>query len=467
LTLLLDHRGNPIVSPEREARLRYDAAVPNESERDTWSLTDSLSADAAHDPETRRRLRERARYEAGSDPVCAGIVGTLVNDVIGTGPRLQVRDEASAEIEAAWKSWCRVVGLPRLLRTLRRSKCVDGEVFAVKTSNLGLRHPVKLDVMLFETEQVADPRPSYTSSSDGIVFDDWGRPAAYKILRQHPGSTTAFGMPTDATLVPAHAVCHLFTPTRPGQTRGVPEITASLNLFHRLRRYREACVEAAENAANMSVWLKTQTAPDKLANLSAMSHLPLHPGAAVVAPAGYDPVGFKPEHPTQTYEAFTRTTTAEAGRPLGMSRGTVDGDFSGFNYSSAKLSRQGYERGIDVDRNEIEEIVLRSIFSSWFAEAVAVGIVPNIPEPETAYHWPGFPLADASKESSAATIRLDGNMTTLAAICARDGHDWQEVLTQRAAERRLMRELGLLSAAPAPPAPNDDEEDEEETEADE
>src|SRR5690554_6420792 len=421
---LLDHLGNPIAASDQSARLRYDAATPNESERDTWSMVDGLSADAAHDPGTRRRLRERARYEAANDPVCSGIVGTLVNDVIGTGPRLQVHDSAASEIEAAWKAWCRVVGLPRILRVARRSKCVDGEVFVMFVRNLGLRHAVKLDLALIETEQVADPNPSLTNNSDGIVFDDWGRPAAYKVLRSHPGSLHSFGL-MDYNLVPAYAICHLFTPTRPGQTRGVPEITASLNLFHRLRRYREAVVEAAETAANISLWLKTQVSPDKVANLTAMSSLPLHPGSTVVSPAGYEPVPIKPEHPTTTYDSFVRSATAAAGRPLGMSRGTVDGDFSGFNYSSAKLSRQGYERGIEVDRNEIEESFLRPLFSAWFFESVMMGALPDIPEPDIAFGWPGFPLADPAKESSAQTTRLQANLTTLAREYARDGRDWE------------------------------------------
>jgi len=79
---------------------------------------------------------------------------------------------------------------------------------------------------------------------------------------------------------------------------------------------------------------------------------------------------------------------------------------------------------------------------------VAVGLVLNIPEPEIAFHWPGFMLADPAKESQASTIRLAGNMTTLAAVCARDGHDWEEVLQQRAIEQARMKELGLLPAAP-------------------
>ena len=46
--------------------------------------------DAAAGPEVRRTLRNRARYEVANNSYARGIVLTLANDVIGTGPRLQM-----------------------------------------------------------------------------------------------------------------------------------------------------------------------------------------------------------------------------------------------------------------------------------------------------------------------------------------------------------------------------------------
>ena len=51
---------------------------------------DGLSADAANSPEVRRTLRNRARYEVANNSYARGIVLTLANDLIGTGPRLQM-----------------------------------------------------------------------------------------------------------------------------------------------------------------------------------------------------------------------------------------------------------------------------------------------------------------------------------------------------------------------------------------
>jgi len=49
-----------------------------------------MSADAAATVEVRRTLRNRARYEVANNSYARGIVLTLANDTVGTGPRLQM-----------------------------------------------------------------------------------------------------------------------------------------------------------------------------------------------------------------------------------------------------------------------------------------------------------------------------------------------------------------------------------------
>src|SRR5512137_1506375 len=74
----------------RTIRGRYDAAVTNEDNRRHWANADGLSANAANSAEVRRVLRNRSRYEVANNSYARGIVLTLANDVIGTGPRLQM-----------------------------------------------------------------------------------------------------------------------------------------------------------------------------------------------------------------------------------------------------------------------------------------------------------------------------------------------------------------------------------------
>ena len=74
----------------RVLRARFDAAQTTAENARHWAMADALSAAAAGTADVRRRLRERARYEVANNSYAKGIVLTLANDCVGTGPRLQL-----------------------------------------------------------------------------------------------------------------------------------------------------------------------------------------------------------------------------------------------------------------------------------------------------------------------------------------------------------------------------------------
>ncbi len=77
------------------------------------------------------------------------IVNTLANDVIGTGPRLQMltpNQAANKQIEIAFRQWATAVDLTGKLRTMRCARTQDGESFALFVTNPKLPTPVKLDL---------------------------------------------------------------------------------------------------------------------------------------------------------------------------------------------------------------------------------------------------------------------------------------------------------------------------------
>ena len=99
------------------------------------------------DKQRRRILRNRARYEVANNSYARGIVLTLANDIVGTGPRLQLLTEdaeANRQIERAFNQWAKAVGLAEKLRTLRMAQTQDGEAFAVLISNSRLDTTVQL-----------------------------------------------------------------------------------------------------------------------------------------------------------------------------------------------------------------------------------------------------------------------------------------------------------------------------------
>ncbi len=243
----------------------YDAASIAGPNADHWKNADAKSADAAASQPTRKIIRERARYEVGSNSYAKGIVLTLANDTIGTGPRLQMQTgdpDVDANIQRQFAEWSRAVGLAEKLRTMRVTKCGDGEAFAHFITNPHLQTPVKLDLRLCEADQYTTPlaamfKPNFR---DGIEFDRWDNPVAYHRLRFHPGEDLVGLNPLDTERLPADQVIHLFRVDRPGQHRGISELATSLPLFAQLRRYTLAVIGAAETAARIAAVLKTDAA---------------------------------------------------------------------------------------------------------------------------------------------------------------------------------------------------------------
>ena len=180
-------------------RGKFDAAQTTPDNRKHWASADHLSANAAASPDVRRTLRNRARYEVANNAYARGIVLTLANDVIGTGPRLQMltdSDETNRTIEAAFAAWAKAADLPGKLRTMRMARAQDGEAFALLFNNPSLHAPVQLDIRLIEADQVATPDlwplpTDRTAKVDGIVFDQHGNPTEYHVLSNHPGSSGA------------------------------------------------------------------------------------------------------------------------------------------------------------------------------------------------------------------------------------------------------------------------------------
>jgi lambda family phage portal protein len=456
----------------RAVRARYDAAITNQDNHRHWALADGLSADAAASPAVRRTLRNRTRYEVANNSYARGIVLTLANDTVGTGPRLQLLgiDGADArQVEHAFIDWARTVDLAEKLRNLRVALCEDGEGFALLTSNPGLPGQVKLDLKLIEADQVTTPLGSVDATAnaiDGIAFDAAGNPVEYQVLRYHPGGP--LGWVAQADRVPAASIIHFFRPDRPGQRRGVPEITPALPLFAQLRRYTLAVLAAAETAADYAGIVYTDApAGGEADQVEPMDTINLEKRALLTMPGGWKMEQMRAEQPATTYAEFKHEILNEIARCLNMPFNIAAGNSSGYNYASGRLDHQTYYKAIRVDQARMALQVLDRIFSAWVAEAVLIdGLLPITVRAAARFgtidwshqwFWDGHEHVDPLKEANAQGKRLENHTTTLADEYARKGQDWEAQLRQRAREQRLMRELGLEAkpsdgTAATPPA---------------
>lgn len=433
-------------------KARYDAAQTTDENRRHWMAADPFGPDKSNSPSVRKTLRERARLECANNCYAAGAVQSLANDIVGTGPRLLVqwanRDEAR-RIEQAFARWARAARLATKLQVMVKARVRDGEAFGVLINNPELRSEVMLDVKLIEADMVCAPmgRQDGPLFVDGIEYDSAWNPVRYWILDQHPGEALSqpVSRPFDAA-----SVLHTYREDRPGQSRGIPELTPALPMFALLRQFILATIRAADHAADYAAVMHTTMAEIEAAEVVADGTMEIERGSMTALPEGWTITQLDAKHPNSTFKEFIGQTLDEVGRALQMPSNIIRGNSAGYNYSSGRLDHQVYRRNIAVYRQDIERAVLDELLAAWFREAALIpGMVPagmrDMLEMPHSWMWPGFFHVDPNKEADAQAQRLQNATTTLQKECEQMEvpQHWEENLEQRALELKRMRELGI------------------------
>lgn len=426
--------------PARTVNATYDAARDTTDFENYWANADSLDADSANSKAVRGKLVPRSRYEVANNGYTDGMVQTHANYVVGCGPtlRMQTPDRAfNEEVETQWWAWCKAIQYRRKLWCMIHAKVQDGEGFGVVRSNPRVKHPVKLDVALFETEQCTTPYLPYAQAGyiDGIKFDEFGNPEHYDVLKYHPGGPWVAKLFGEAEKIPATFVLHWFTMRRPGQHRGVPEFRSTLNVGAASRRWREATIAAAESAADIAVMLKTSLAPNQEADIVApLTSVPFEKRMMTALPMGWDAGQMKGEHPNSTFSEFHRANVSEQGRPKSMPFNLAACDSSTYSFASGKLDYLSYFAGVDIERADGDDLVNDKVFALWF-ERAALTFGWNVDPREMPAHtwdWPKHPVIDSQAEASANEKNLQTGVDALPAILARAGVDAEDAIRDQA-----------------------------------
>lgn len=447
---ILDADGRPFRKSVSTQAVRgsYDSAQTTTDDVRHWSQTDALSPDAANSPAVRKRLRERARYEVANNGWARSMVDTLAHEVIGTGPRVQVlsgNPEADEWIEDQFERWAAEINLARKLRTMRKAKAQDGEGIALFYNNHLLRGDVQLDLRPIETEQLATPGILLAPDQiDGIDLDENDNPVRYHVLKYHPGGEQ-YGASFHEEITPAPTVgevIHVFRRDRPGQHRGIPEITPALPIFSRLRRYTLAVLQSAENVAEITLLLKTRHPEDGGAILSGTTQgepseytpfdvFDIERGMISVLPADTDLFQPDPKQPSSTHTEFIKTNLAEAFACVCMPYSVGAADSSDENFASGKLTRLGFKRAVRIERDLDWNPEVRRIFAEWWREkryAVPAGLQAGVrpfSEWVVVIFWDGTEDIDPEKAARAKAAMLETGQISYPSLFAEMGLDYE------------------------------------------
>jgi capsid protein len=426
----IQKRRHPLLSA------RYDAAQTTEENERHLANADGMSARAAHSPEVRRKLRIYARYEIANCPLARCVMERLADFVVGSGPRLQIKTgdrDYNREVERKFTKWCKATGWARKLWQMRYAKAMNGESFAQFFSNPPIRtdlQPVTLDMRTIEADQVAEPSlfSDHNADSDGIIFDDFGNPIAYRVLQQHPGDNVMHSMPNAADNIRAEEMVHYFDAERAGQIRGVPEVTAALPYMSLRRRYILAVLAAAETAADIAGTIETQGSPEDPDDVEPLDTIDIERRMMMTLPKGWKLSQLRAEQPTTTLEMFDRVIIREIGRCVNMPYGIAASDSSQYNFASGKLDHLPWFQTVRIEQHQIEDVVADVTFAHWFREASLIpGYLPPSPMqdrdvPPRKWFWDGQDLLDP-REAGAKDTALKNGTETHGRIYARRGED--------------------------------------------
>ena len=467
----------------------YDAAQTNRHTENHFLNATNKDADSliAADLAT---LRNRARYEVRNNCYAKGIVETKADDLIGYGPRLQLKTKnkiLNRSIEDRFSQWqlnCDIAGRMCFTDILRlaASKQIDesGESITVFLDSGDKSIGPRLRLLVVEPDRLTTPMQiagvsgvSFDGSIRyGIETDKFGRPQKYYILKKHPGADNVMISYTadDFDVIPASQVLHFFDFDRPGQTRGVPKIAPALPLFAQLRRYTLAVLAAAEQAANIAGVIYSDLATVTADDVESLESIEIERNSLLTMPKGWQVNQYKAEQPTTTYKEFKHEILNEIARVLNMPYNVAAANSAGYNYSSGRLDWQGYYKTIKTNQHKIELHYCNPIFFAWLTEARLIpGFLKgdrygDILATDLIWHWPGFEHVDPSKEATAQKTRLESRTTTLSAEYARLGLDWKRQLEQIALEKETMEDLNLTTGVVKnePEKKEDDQEDKKE-----
>ena len=243
-------------------RAQYDAALHTRRNAEQWKYCDYWNSDQSLNPEVRKTLRSRCRYEVQNSSWLYGMIVSHAESVVGTGARLQIHglgDEGN-EYEREFGEWARSVGLWKTIRTAICTEIRDGEAFIQLTNRPRNANPCKLYPLLLDAERICTPDTDVDTDddlqADGIYFDRYLVPIRYSVAQEHPAVTSGRHYTVDADYM-----CHLFRQERPEQHRGAPIIASALPSIAMLRAYTIAMLAKMENSASVAGVLFQLTHP--------------------------------------------------------------------------------------------------------------------------------------------------------------------------------------------------------------
>jgi len=442
-------------------------------------------------------LRERSRDLVRNNPIAAGAIKTKVTNVIGTGLRLQShidRDELNLSEEQAdewekhtereWRLYwespncdiTRVQSGHGLTRMVYQQAKENGDVFVLLPKKQVPGFPYTRRLQVVEADRVCnkDNAMDTETLAGGVQKDDGGAPIAYHVLDQHPGNLSL--SQSTWTVIPAYGtktgirnIIHLYHRTRPGQSRGVPDLAAVIEPLKQLGRYSEAEIMAAVISGMFTVFIEADTGDAdfdyskigaETGHTTSDKDIKLGNGMIVSLEPGEKVHDSNPGRPNNAFDPFVQSILRQIGVALEIPFEILIKHFTA-SYSAARAALLEMWKFVLSERRWLCDSFLKPVYEVWMYEAVVSGRIsaPGFltdPAVRAAYLGADFVgpskgQIDELKEVKAARERLGAGITTLAQETVElTGGDWERNHPQQVKEHKKRLDDGLVTLPPEP-----------------
>ena len=432
------------------------------------------------------RIRDRARDAARNDWSAFTASQKWVTTLIGVGirPRFKRIPEGPRRqaLVDLWEDWTRVADADGVLdfygmqALAVRSWFDSGEVFLrMRPRLVDAPLPVPLQVQLIEGDFVpvfdADQwqgMPEGNRIRQGIEINKYGRRTAYWMHKEHPGDGKAMVTPDMLVRVPAAQVRHVYEPKRPGQMRGVSELSAVLVRL-RMAGDMEDAVLDRQRLANLYVAWVTKAMPQDWEDIDIddATGLPkwydtdgravaaMSPGTTQELAPGEGVTFSNPPEAGISHPDYMRTVhmgTASAG---GMPYELLSGDIRNVSDRTLRVLILEFRRlARQRQWHMVIPMMCQPVAEAFVAAGALVGKI-SLAEVEMArrVEWSpeGFEHIHPMQDPQGKILEVEAGLRSRASVISERGDDPATVDAERAEDAKRSEGLGL-DTPPTDPA---------------
>lgn len=405
------------------------------------------------------RLREAARDLVRNNGYAEAALSTIVDQAVGWGISAKPSPKNDIALNI-WKAWAESTDCDAdgrhdfygIQKLVLRTTAESGECLVRRRYRLpkdGLSIPVQLQVLepdFLDTAKDEISLPNLGRIVQGVEFDAIGNRVAYWLFRDHPGSNAGS---SSSYRVPAEGVLHVFRSVglRPGTVRGPSWFAPVLLGFNDFADLADATLMKQKIAACLAVITTdldgTATALGTANDTKTPGIDSIEPGMIMNMPSGRTVEVVQPPS-VREYDPYSKTILRGIAKGMRLIYEDVTGDYSDFNFSSARMSRLTRWQSVDADRWQM--LVPQFCDPAWkwamTAAQIAGKISTNVPTAE--WTAPPMPMIEPDKEGLAYQRNIRSGIMTLSEAVRERGYDPDQLFAEMAEDNRKLDALGLM-----------------------